>query len=60
MSELETIKCLNISQFGLFLILVQLFPEAINASHIQYLVCINFPGVATMPAKTKPSQCYNL
>lgn len=45
-SELEVVEQLDISLFGLLLVLVQLPPEAIDCSHVQYLGCIYLPSVA--------------
>jgi hypothetical protein len=44
--ELQIVEGLNISLLCLFLIVVQLPPEAIDATHIEDLVCIDLPSIA--------------
>lgn len=44
--ELKAIEHLDISLLCLLLFYVQLLPKGIDASHVQHLVCVYFPGVA--------------
>lgn len=44
--ELEIVKGLNVSLLCLFLIIVELPPEAIYTTHIQDFVCVDLPCIA--------------
>lgn len=44
---LEIKEHLDVSLLSLFLLFVQLPPESISAPHVQHLVCIYLPSVAT-------------
>lgn len=46
-SILEIKEHLDVSLLCLFLLFVQLPPESISAPHVQHLVCIYLPSVAT-------------
>lgn len=45
--EHKIIEHPNVSLLCLFLLIIHLPPKGINASHVQQLVCIDLPGIAT-------------
>lgn len=44
--EKQIVEHLDVSLLCLLLVFVQLLPKSVSGSHIQHLVCIDFPSVA--------------